>query len=119
LLRAVAERLTSCVREGDTVARLGGDEFAIVLYTANPIGEAAAIADRIAASLTAPFKLMDQEVLIGTSIGIAMPSEDCDADQLIRRADLALYSAKAEGGDCHRFFDARLHQRTSALRRAS
>lgn len=119
LLRAVADRLTACVRGDDTMARLGGDEFAIVVQTSDPASEAAAVAARILTALAAPFALGDHQVQIGTSIGIATARGDLDADQLVRQADVALYRAKRNGGDCYRFFEPEPDQRTSPLRRAS
>jgi diguanylate cyclase (GGDEF)-like protein len=119
LLQAIAGRLTACVRSDDTVARLGGDEFAVVVHTNDPYGEAAAIAARIRAGLTEPFLLGDHQVQIGTSIGISASVGDTDAEQLIRQADIALYRAKRDGGDCYRFFEPPPDERMSALRRAS
>jgi diguanylate cyclase (GGDEF)-like protein len=111
LLKDIGGRLAGCVRTGDVVARLGGDEFAIVLRASDPAAEAAEISRRIRAALTAPFNLDGAEVTIGTSIGIAVSSADAmDADALIKRADVALYRAKAQGGDSYRFFDKRMEQ---------
>jgi diguanylate cyclase (GGDEF)-like protein len=111
LLKAVGGRLAGCVRTGDVVARLGGDEFAIVLRASDPAAEAAEISRRIRAALTAPFDLDGNQVTIGTSIGIAVSSADAmDVDALIKRADVALYRAKAQGGDSYRFFDKRMEQ---------
>jgi diguanylate cyclase (GGDEF)-like protein len=120
LLRAVADRLTSCVRSEDTVARLGGDEFAILVKAPHAIIEAQAIASRVQAALTTPFQLMDHEVCIGTSIGIAVASgEAMDSDLLIQQADVALYRAKFEAGDRCRLFEAEPGEAASAVRRAS
>ena len=114
LLKAVAERLRRSVRDGDTVARLGGDEFAVVVHTLDPSVEAATIASRIQQALTEPFWLDEHRVDIGTSIGIAVAAgADLDADQLIKQADIALYSAKAGGGDRYRFFDSGMGRRLS------
>lgn len=125
LLKAVAERLTSCVRGDDLVARLGGDEFAIVVQTLDARTEAAAIAARAQVALTAPFDLGENRVQIGTSIGISVSSTHAvDAEQLIRQADVALYRAKAEGSGSFQFFRAEMDQRdrpkrTAASRRAA
>lgn len=105
-LKAVAERLTAAVRADDTVARLGGDEFAVVLLTSDAVAEAASVATRIQQALTEPFTLCEHTLCIGTSIGIAISSGDTvDAEKLIKQADMALYRAKAEGGNRYRFFD--------------
>ena len=120
LLRAVAERLTSCVRGDDTVARLGGDEFAILVRASHPVAEAQAIATRVQAALTTPFQLMDHEVRIGTSIGIAVSSgETIDLDLLIHQADVALYRAKFESGDRCQLFEAETGGAAAPVRRAS
>jgi diguanylate cyclase (GGDEF)-like protein len=119
LLKAVAERLAWCVRAEDTVARLGGDEFAIVVHTKEPEADAAGIAGRIEAALTAVFKIDGNDVRIGTSIGIAVSAPGVvEAEQLIREADIALYRAKAAANG-YRFFDAAMEQRDSEFRRAS
>ena len=112
LLRAVAQRLTRCIRSDDTVARLGGDEFAVVLHTLDVGTEAEAIARRVDAALREPFILGENQVQIGTSIGIALASGDTiEAEQLIRQADVALYRAKAEGAGRYRFFEPEMDQR--------
>jgi diguanylate cyclase (GGDEF)-like protein len=113
LLKAIAERLTSAVRGDDTVARFGGDEFAVVLSTNDAQADAALVATRIQDALTAPFGIDDHTVCIGTSIGIAIPVEGAaaDAQRLIKEADLALYRAKAEGGDRYRFFEPHMEER--------
>lgn len=106
LLKAVAERLRSCVRETTTVARLGGDEFAIIEDVTDPGVEATALVTRIQRVLSAPFDLGDHQVLIGTSIGIATaPGDGTNSDDILKNADLALYQAKADGRGTHRFFE--------------
>jgi diguanylate cyclase (GGDEF)-like protein len=120
LLKAVAERLTSCVRGDDTVTRLGGDEFAILVRASHPAAEAQAIAARVKVALTTPFQLMDHRVCIGTSIGIAVSSVDAmDSDLLIQQADVALYRAKVHHGDCCHVFEADKGEAAPAVRRAS
>jgi diguanylate cyclase (GGDEF)-like protein len=111
LLKAVAERLTSCVRGDDLVARLGGDEFAIVVHTFDAATEAALIAARVQSALSVPFELGQHQVEIGVSVGISVSSaEDAGAEQLIQQADAALYRAKAEGGGRYHFFGAEMDQ---------
>jgi diguanylate cyclase (GGDEF)-like protein len=115
LLKAVADRIGRAVRAEDTVARLGGDEFAVVVYTFDPAREAASIASRIQQALAEPFELDGHTLHIGASIGIAVPSgQALDADRLIKEADIALYRAKAEGGDRARFFEPGMEQATVA-----
>ena len=106
LLVAVAERLSGCVREHDAVARLGGDEFAIVLHVSEPALQAEGLATRILQAIGAPYQLGEHRVEIGTSIGIAVAQGVvADADELVKHADLALYRAKADGGNRYRFFE--------------
>ncbi len=107
VLRAIARRLLGVVRQGDVVARLGGDEFAIL--QANPAGAAAAssLAELVAEAVARPFLIEGREVVVGSSIGIAMaPQDGVSAEELLRRADLAMYQAKADGTGTFRFFDA-------------
>jgi diguanylate cyclase (GGDEF)-like protein len=106
LLKSVAGRLRACTRQTATVARLGGDEFAIIEDVTDPGLEATALAERIRRSLSATFDLGDHQVVIGTSIGIAVaPSDGTDCDDIMRNADLALYRAKGSGRGTHRFFE--------------
>jgi diguanylate cyclase (GGDEF)-like protein len=115
LLKAVATRLQGCLRERDVMARLGGDEFAIIQFGSGA-QEASAIAQRIVESIASPFAIDSHQVLVGTSIGIAIaPDDGLDADRLLKNADMALYKAKADGRGTFRFFegemDARAQQR--------
>ncbi|MEO6716696.1 MAG: EAL domain-containing protein [Novosphingobium sp.] len=106
LLKTVAERLRFCMRSSDMVARFGGDEFVIVSSALDKPAEAAALARRIRKAILDPFKLLDHQVVVDTSIGIALsPGDGEDADQLLKNADLALYSAKASGRGAYRFFE--------------
>ncbi|MGX1167512.1 diguanylate cyclase (GGDEF)-like protein [Bradyrhizobium sp. USDA 372] len=117
LLRSVAARLLDCVRETTFVARLGGDEFAIVDYVSNPAADAASLAEAIHGALSAPFDLGDHQVIVGTSIGIALaPQDGADSDTILRSADLALYSAKSAGRGAFRFFEPELDQLLRARR---
>jgi diguanylate cyclase (GGDEF)-like protein len=115
LLIQVAERLEGCVRGGDTVARLGGDEFAILLEAPAGEPEAHAAADRILAALRAPVQLEDREVVVGSSIGIAVePLQGIDGDALLRDADVAMYLAKAEGKGRAAVFRPSMHEEVVA-----
>ncbi|KMO32651.1 diguanylate cyclase [Methylobacterium variabile] len=105
LLRQVAERLRACLGADGLVARLGGDEFAIL----SPAGLPAlpGLADRIIAAIGRPFTLSGQDVTVGVSIGIALaPEHGDDPDVLLRKADTALYAAKADGRRTRRLFEA-------------
>ena len=91
------------------MARLGGDEFAVILpNTADP-GNVANLATRLIKQICLPFSIDGKELSVGVSIGIAIaPDDGSDASQIVRSADLALYRAKAEGGDSYCFFEARM-----------
>jgi diguanylate cyclase (GGDEF)-like protein len=115
LLCAVTERLQRVVRGVDTVARLGGDEFAIVQSNARPT-DASELAGEVIETLLEPFEVHGHQVIIGTSIGIAMaPADGNEPDQLLRNADMALYRAKANGRGTYHFFqpemDAQMQER--------
>jgi diguanylate cyclase (GGDEF)-like protein len=110
LLQQVAERLRLAVRASDTVARLGGDEFVILLPEVAGAPGASTVADAIASALESPFSIDGREVVISTSIGVALnqPGEKQKPDALLRRADLALYRAKADGRARQALFDPRM-----------
>ncbi|KRA97281.1 hypothetical protein ASD83_09030 [Devosia sp. Root685] len=112
LLRQVAERLRATSSARDMVARLGGDEFAVLHYCLdNSADSSQALAERIIASIAQPYHIEDNEIVVSTSVGIALaPADGTDADQLMKNADLALYSAKAEGAGTYRFFSAQMEQ---------
>ncbi|MDX8482315.1 EAL domain-containing protein [Mesorhizobium sp. VK24D] len=105
LVRQTAARLRHTIREVDTVARLGGDEFAIILLDVRDVRSAEDIADRLLQKLHEPFKLIDDQVFVGASIGIALSTgPDTDADDLLRKADIALYEAKKNGRGRYQVF---------------
>jgi diguanylate cyclase (GGDEF)-like protein len=105
LLEAAARRLESCTSGDAFVARLGGDEFAVVLSARNGRAGASTLADCIIGEFDNPFEIDEQKVTVGATIGIAHTQPGCmDLDELSRRADMALYSAKSEGRRTHRFF---------------
>ena len=109
LLKAVAERLRSCVREDATVVRLGGDEFAVIQPAIKQPRNAAVLANRILAAIAAPYVIGGHEIIISTSIGIALsPDDGTETDQLIKNADMALYGAKAVERGTFRFFAAEM-----------
>jgi diguanylate cyclase (GGDEF)-like protein len=117
LLQAVASRLQSVVRDTDTVARMGGDEFAIVQVEIVQPAEAAALAERIIASINEPYDIAGHQVIVGTSVGIAIgPADGNDPDQLMRNADLALYRAKNSGRGAFHFFESGMDVQMRARR---
>jgi diguanylate cyclase (GGDEF)-like protein len=107
LLVAIAGRLAAAVRENDTVARLGGDEFAVVQTGIRNSDDAAVLARRLLKVLQAPFEVLDHKVDIGASIGIAVaPDDGVTIDDILRKADTALYRSKSSGRGCFTFFKA-------------
>ena len=126
LLKRVAERLRSEVRESDAVARHGGDEFIVILIDIARPEDAANVACKLLRTLSAPMKLDGAEIAISASIGISLSPEDgSDVKTLLRHADTALYRAKEAGKNDYCFytesFSARAHERLTiegGLRRA-
>ena len=115
LLKAAADRMRSCVRSEDLVARLGGDEFAIVQGSSTQSSDLSALATRLIEVVGAPYDLDGHQVIVGTSVGIAVaPTDSNQPDQLMKNADLALYRAKANGGGAFRFFEAEMDARMQA-----
>ena len=106
LLKVVAERLRRTVRESDTVARLGGDEFAVVQLAAPQLEGVTDLAQRIIDVLSAPYEIEGQQMVIGTSVGIAIaPTDGETVAALLKSADVALYRAKTDGRGRYRFFE--------------
>ena len=117
LLQAAAERMRSCIRETDIVARLGGDEFAILQVTFEHPADATSLATRLIDAVGAPYQLDGHQVVVGTSVGIAIaPDDGTVPDQLMKNADLALYRCKADGGGMYRFFEAQMDARMQERR---
>ena len=106
LLVAVTRRLKECLRPSDTLARLGGDEFAILLEDMLHVAGAVLISERIVETLRAPFDLENKHVFARASIGIVTDlSPDADTDQLLRKADTAMYVAKSKGNASYEIFE--------------
>lgn len=109
LLREVGTRLEQEVRPEDLVARLGGDEFAILIETRAGTGMLIERAHRFLSVVREPYEIEGQHYRISTSVGVARcGGGECDAEELMRRADLALFAAKAKGRDNLAIFDAEL-----------
>ena len=110
VLRAVAGRLRSAVRDDDMVARLGGDEFAVVVQAHDAPATAAVVAERILSSLQRSVAIGGSDVEIGCSIGIATGApQSTTADEVVRNADIAMYMAKSRGKNCFEMFDRTMH----------
>jgi diguanylate cyclase (GGDEF)-like protein len=118
LLRAVTQRLLDCIGEADTIARLGGDEFSIIQARIETPQEASTLAQRIIDRLAAPFMLDAHQVVIGASVGIALaPIDGVKPEELLKKADLALYRAKADGRGTYRFFQPEMDANMQARRK--
>jgi diguanylate cyclase (GGDEF)-like protein len=118
LLQAVAERLRNQVRETDIIARLGGDEFAIIHADINQAADATVLTTRIIDSFAEPFQINEHILTVGVSIGVAViPEDGHDPDIIMRKADVALYRAKAEGRGRDCFFDPTMDPTTQTDKR--
>jgi diguanylate cyclase (GGDEF)-like protein/PAS domain S-box-containing protein len=110
LLKEVARRLTSRLREDDTIARLGGDEFAVILSGITDRQQASTIAANLQQAFHEPVKLGNHDVAISASIGITVAPEDASEEELLlKHADLAMYEAKARGKNTFHFFSQDLN----------
>jgi diguanylate cyclase (GGDEF)-like protein/PAS domain S-box-containing protein len=97
LLKAFAQRVSETVREADVFARLGGDEFALLLENLPNPAAAERVGNKLVAAMQAPYQLGERTVTVGSSIGVAFFQRGMRADELIRRADQAMYAAKRGG----------------------
>ena len=107
LLRGIAQRLASCVRESDTVARIGGNEFAILLTQIKRADDAVKVAQNIHEALTPPFNIDEQELYATSSVGISLyPHDGAETHSLMKNAGAALFRAKEQGGSNYQFYTA-------------
>ena len=114
LLKAVAQRLLSCIRGCDTLARLGGDEFTIILTDLETREQAVQVADKIRDQFQRPFLISNHELFVTASIGITIaPADGQRADDLLKNADMAMYRAKEAGKNNFAFFEHGMHARAS------
>jgi diguanylate cyclase (GGDEF)-like protein/PAS domain S-box-containing protein len=109
LLVAVAERLRGSIRVPDTAARLGGDEFAVLIEDLTSPADATLMAERLIGALQQPFVVGGLEVFVGASIGIARNGAEMDTGQLLRNADIAMYTAKRLGKGRYEVFEPAMH----------
>ncbi|NNM52789.1 MAG: EAL domain-containing protein [Pseudomonadales bacterium] len=120
LLKLVAERLITCVRDCDTVARLGGDEFVILLeglgeHLLEAASQADAVASKILMTLSQPYLLEGHEHNSSASIGVTLIDENkLHIEELLKQADIAMYQAKQSGRSSIRFFDQQMQENISA-----
>ncbi len=104
MLQSVVNRLLTCVRASDTVSRLGGDEFVILLSEIKQPGDAGVKAGKILTAINAPFVIDSHKVHVTASIGVATyPNDSKDPEDLIKKADKAMYKAKEQGRNNYRF----------------
>jgi diguanylate cyclase (GGDEF)-like protein len=120
LLREAARRISACVRESDTVARLGGDEFVVILeglsqHTEEAAAQARAVAEKILALACQPYQFNGRECLSTSSIGITLIGQQPEnTDDVLQRADIAMYQAKQSGGKTLHFFNPALQEEINA-----
>jgi len=114
LLRQIAVRLSDLVRKDDTLARLGGDEFIMIIPDLDKDEYSVNVAAKILKSFKEPFPIAEYKVTMTPSIGISIyPSDGKNVDELLRNADLAMYQAKAHGGNQFRFYTKELNKQTN------
>jgi len=108
LLQTAAQRLVKCTRAADTVARLGGDEFAVLLEGVSTVEQAAQIATNVTEAFRMPLSVDGTDLLVTTSVGVALSEPGNDTEQVLRNADIAMYNAKSAGKARHVVFHARM-----------
>lgn len=115
LLVEAARRIASCVRASDTLARLGGDEFTVILAGLDHVGSVERIAQSVIAALSRAFDLRGQRIFISASVGIALyPPDARDLDELLARADQAMYASKNGGRNRFSYFTPDLQEAAQA-----
>ncbi|MFP6835255.1 MAG: EAL domain-containing protein, partial [Pseudomonadales bacterium] len=114
LLKAVANRLQSCLRSGDTLSRFGGDEFTLLLPEVRTRDDVVVIASKILDRLNGAFVIDGHELFVGASIGIAMYPEAGDSEEsLVQNADIAMYHVKGRGKNGYQFFAEEMNHKFS------
>ena len=110
LLQTAAQRLVKCTRSADTVARLGGDEFAVLLEGVSTLEQAEQIAAAVTEAFRLPLLIDGNELLVTTSVGVALSESAHDTEQLLRNADIAMYNAKSSRKGRHVVFHTRMQE---------
>jgi diguanylate cyclase (GGDEF)-like protein/PAS domain S-box-containing protein len=114
LLEQAAERLLAAVRDGDSVCRLGGDEFVVFLRNLTELSDARTVAGNLITQFRHPFRLGERELVVTTSIGIAVyPSDGVTPTELLRNADTAMYHSKEQGRNTFNFFTSEMNMSLS------
>lgn len=114
LLKEVAARIAASVRESDTVARLGGDEFTVILEGIHHVDDVGRVATKILEAVSAPYRLGSRDLIITTSIGVAIyPIDGENIEELLKGADIAMYSAKDGGRNQYQYFTSSMRDETS------
>ncbi len=112
ILIAASSRLKSLLDDKSHIARLGGDEFVIIINELDDVQEVSRLADKIISLIEKPFSFNEQEMFIGTSIGISLYPDDTQETQiLLSYADTAMYSAKEKGKNNYQFFTSQMHDK--------
>lgn len=118
LLHQVATRLQSCITTKDTVARLGGDEFTLILEGVNSPDEASKVAEAVKSSLMQSIKVKKETVYVTASIGLTFfPADGLTVEELVRRADQAMYLSKNKGRNRYEFFSYAIEEKATEKRR--
>jgi diguanylate cyclase (GGDEF)-like protein len=109
LLTTVAERVKASIRPSDTAARLGGDEFAILVEDLVSPADVTKVASRLLDCMAVPMSLRGKDVQVAASVGIALSSKGVSADELLRNADVAMYTAKRDAKGSYAVFESSMH----------
>ncbi|MCI0507021.1 MAG: EAL domain-containing protein [Gammaproteobacteria bacterium] len=112
LLKSVAKRLRSTMRQGDIVARISGDEFALAIEGLSNVDELEKIVEKLRFRLSQPYRIRGHKIFTSASIGIALyPLDSADRDTMLRNADAAMYRAKELGGNCFCYYTYDMNDR--------
>ncbi len=113
LLQILGQRLTGCIRQGDTVSRQGGDEFVVVISEVRQLEVLKVITEKLLATVAEPIEIYGHEVTTTTSIGISLfPHDGMAVDSLMKNADMAMYQAKKQGGNNCQFYSSDMNDRS-------